>query len=58
MRMGPNHSIICSLTGTGHGAAAWMITSSDDTSAARRTSAGSLSSRENMVGTTWEWVTR
>ena len=58
MRIGPNHSIICSLTGTGQGAAAWMITSSDDTSVAARTSSGSFSSRENIVGTICEWVTR
>ena len=32
--IGPHHSIICSFTGTGHGAAAWMIVSSDETSAA------------------------
>ena len=56
--MGPHHSIICSFTGTGHGAAAWMMVSSDDTSYASRTSSGSLSIRLNMVGTTWEWVTR
>ncbi len=29
---GPNHSIICFFTGAGHGAAAWMTVSSDDTS--------------------------
>jgi len=56
--MGPNQAIICSFTGTGHGAAAWTIISSDETSAAARTSSGSLSSRENIVGTTWECVTR
>ncbi len=56
--IGPNHAIIASFTGTGHGAAACTITSSEDTSAASRTSFGSLSSRENIVGTTWEWVTR
>ena len=46
------------FTGTGHGAAAWMTTSSDDTSAAARTESGSFSMRENMVGTTCECVTR
>src|SRR5688572_20191679 len=55
---GPNHSIIWRLTGTGHGAAAWITHRSDDTSAAARTSAGSLSSRTNIVGTTWVWVIR
>ena len=58
MMTGPHHSIICSLTGTGHGAAAWMMVSSDDVSAAARTSSGSFSRRENMVGTICEWVTR
>ena len=39
------------LTSWGHGAAAWMTKRSDDTSYLRRTSAGSLSRRMNMVGT-------
>src|SRR5215211_2968949 len=58
MRIGPNHSIMSRLTGTGHGAAAWMIVSSDDRSYLDRTSAGSLSIRLNIVGTTWLWVMR
>ncbi len=58
MIIGPNHSIICCFTGTGHGAAAWMMHSSDERSAAARTSSGSLSSRENIVGTICECVMR
>ena len=58
MTIGPTHSIICSFTGTGHGAAAWMMASSDDRSAFSRTSGGSFSSRENIVGTIWTCVTR
>ena len=54
---GPNHSIICFLTGAGHGAAAWITHSSDETSYLARTSSGSLSMRMNIVGTTWLWVT-
>src|SRR5207245_4238856 len=54
---GPHPPIICSLTGTGHGAAAWMHDCSDDTSYFLRTSPGSFSMRTNMVGTTWVWVT-
>src|SRR5688500_10736029 len=55
--IGPHHSIIACFTGTGHGAAAWTMASSDDTSAFARTSSGSLSSRENIVGTIWQLVT-
>jgi hypothetical protein len=55
---GPHQSIICFFTATGQGAAAWIATSSDDTSRASRTSSGSLSMRMNMVGTHWLWVTR
>ena len=57
MIFGPHHSIICSLTGTGQGAAAWTTTSSDDRSYLARTSSGSLSMRTNIVGTSWLWVT-
>ena len=55
---GPNHSIICFFTLTGHGAAAWMTHRSDDTSYLARTAGSSFSSRMNMVGTTWVTVTR
>src|SRR6266540_4338195 len=56
--IGPSHSIIASLIGTGHGAAAWTMDSSDETSYFVRTSSGSLSSRENIVGTICECVMR
>ena len=55
--IGPHHSIICSFTGTGQGAAAWTIVSSDDRSYFVRTSSGSFSIRLNIVGTSWLWVT-
>ena len=54
----PHHSIICSFTGIGQGAAAWMAQRNDDTSYLRRTSSGSLRKRTNMVGTSWVWVMR
>ncbi len=50
--------MIASLTGTGHGAAAWMIVSRLDVSYRSRTSSGSLRIRLNIVGTTWLWVIR
>ena len=53
-----HHSIIVRLTGIGHGAAAWMTHSSEDTSYRSRTSSGSLSRRTNIVGTTCVCVTR
>jgi hypothetical protein len=56
--IGPHHAIICSLTWTGQGAAAWMAISSEPRSERRRTSSGSLSRRENIVGTSWLCVTR
>ena len=42
---------------TGHGAAAWMHTFSDDRSYFARTSGGSLSMRMNIVGTNCVVVT-
>ena len=54
--IGPHHSIICSLTWIGQGAAAWITTSSDDRSYRDRALSGSLSIRENIVGTSWLWV--
>ena len=39
--------------GTGHGAAAWMTHSSDDTSYLALVSSGSLSMRTKCVGTHW-----
>ena len=53
---GPNHSIIASLIGTGHGAAAWTIFSSDERSYLYLVSSGSFSNRENIVGTICEFV--
>ena len=50
---GPHHSSICRLTSSGHGAAAWTMCRSDDTSYFARTSSGSASSRWNCVGTMW-----
>ena len=55
--IGPHQSIICSFTGTGHGAAAWIAISSDDRSYLLRSLGGSLSMRLNIVGTSWLCVT-
>ena len=56
--IGPHHSNIASLTGRGQGAAAWMATRWADRSKRVRSSSGSLSIRENIVGTHWLWVQR
>ena len=50
----PHHSIILCLTSTGHGAAAWIMCRSDDTSYLARVSSGRASRRWNWVGTMWE----
>ena len=55
--IGPHHSIICSFTCTGQGAAAWMAISSVERSYLWRTSSGSFSMRLNIVGTSWLCVT-
>ena len=54
----PHQSIIWCLTSTGHGAAAWIMWRSDDTSYWFRVSSGRARSRWNWVGTMWEVVTR
>jgi len=46
------------FTGTGQGAAAWTAQRRLPRSQAARVSGGSFSSRTNMVGTHWLWVTR
>ncbi len=56
--IGPNQSIICSLTWTEIGAAAVTTSSRLDRSNADRSAAGSFSIRTNMVGTNWPRVTR
>jgi len=46
------------LTETGHGAAPWSTWRKDETSVRVLVSSGSESSRWNIVGTMWVWVTR
>src|ERR1019366_3253696 len=55
--IGPHHLIMSSFTAAGQGAAAWIAISSDDRSRRLRASSGSFSMRENIVGTSWLWVT-
>ena len=55
---GPHQLIIARLTSGGHGAAAWTMCRSDDTSYFAFTSSGRASSRTNWVGTMWVFVTR
>src|SRR5580704_6980488 len=49
--IGPHHSIICCLIGTGQGAAAWNTWVSEEVSYLARTSGGNFSIRTKWVGT-------
>ncbi len=55
--IGPHHSIMSAFTNPGQGAAAWIAISRDDRSWRFRAGSGSFSMRENIVGTSWLWVT-